>query len=164
MEKEALLVINELWAKLSATERFIVYGGGLVIVGWLIGLILATVNLCAGINSAFCPASLNINYFTGGNAGAFAILGLVAGVAAVVILYLKNAPNMSIAWPMPVGQILLYVSVATLALTVLTVLFQVTRGLDGAPLMMWVADVVFVAGGALQAWGAYQGYLANKAA
>jgi hypothetical protein len=163
MEKEALLVINELWAKLSATERFIVYGGALVVVGWIIGLALATVNLCGGIASTFC-ANLNINYFTGGNAGAVAVLGLVAGVAAVVLLYLKNAPNMSITWPMPFGQLLLYVSAATLVLAVLTVLLQVTRGLDGAPLMMWVADVVFVAGGALQAWGAYQGYLANKAA
>jgi hypothetical protein len=152
-------VLNELWAKVSAFERFIVYGAAAVLVGWIVGEFVATVNLCAGINIGGCSFS----YWAAGNSGMFAILGLIAAIAAVVILYLKLAPNTNIAWPMPVPQILLGVCLATLAFGVLVVLMQVSYGLTGAPVTMWIADLIFVGGGALQAWGAYQGYLKMKA-
>jgi hypothetical protein len=151
-------VLNELWAKISPNERFIAYGAVAVLVGWIVGEFIATVNLCAGFNVGGCSFS----YFAAGNAGTFAILGLIAGIAAGVILYLKVAPNMSIAWPMPLPQILMGVTAVTLACGVLVVLMQVTYGLGGAPITMWLADLIFVAGGALQAWGAYQGYQAMK--
>jgi hypothetical protein len=156
-------VVNEIWAKISARERLIVFGGIAVIVGWLAGLVLASVNLCAGYNvpGFSCPS---FNYFTAGNAGLFAILGLIAAIGAVVVLYLKVAPNMSITWPMPVAQILLGFSAAALVCGVLVVLFQVTYGLTGAPAMMWLADVIFVAGGALQAYAAYMEFTASKTA
>ncbi len=167
LEKEAQLVLQQIWAKISARERFVVYGAVAVIVGWVVGQFIATYNPCAGLNlgaySNLCSAA-SFSYFSAGNAGLFAILGLIAGIAAAVIVYLKVAPNMNITWPMPVGQVLLGVSVATLVLGVLVVLMQISYGLSNAPVTMWVADVIFVGGGALQAWGAYQEWLTTKAA
>jgi hypothetical protein len=159
LEKEALLVVNELWAKVSARERFIVYGAVAVLVGWIVGNFLATVNICAGFNIGSCSYS----YWAAGNSGTFGILGLLLAIVAVVVIYLKVAPNMNINWPMPVAQILLGVCVATLACGVLVVLMQISYGLSGAPMMMWIADVIFVGGGAAMAWFAYQEYLAAKA-
>jgi hypothetical protein len=163
LEKEARLVLNELWAKISARERFVVYGAVAMLVGWLVGQLIATVNLCGGLSIAgyTCPS---FSYFSAGNSGTFAILGLVAAIAAVVVLYLKIAPNMKITWPMPVAQILLGVSAAALVCGVLVVLMQVSYGLTDAPVTMWLADVIFVGGGALMAWGAYQEWLLTKPA
>jgi len=33
------------------------------------------------------------------------LLGVLAGIAAVVVIYLKYAPNMKIAWPAPIPMI-----------------------------------------------------------
>ncbi len=159
-------MVNELWAKISARERFVVYGAAGVLVGWIVGQFMATYNPCAGLNvgaygGSFCSS---YSYFGAGTAGIFAILGLVAAIGAIVVLYLKNAPNMKITWPMPVAQILLGVSVAALACGALVVLFQLTSGLAAAPITMWIADLIFVGGGALMAWGAYQEWLLTKAA
>lgn len=163
MEKEDLIVLQEVWAKISAQERLIVFGGAAVLVGWLVGQFIATVNLCGGLNIAgySCPS---FSYFSAGNSGSFAILGLTAAIVAVVVLYLKVAPNMNINWPMPVAQILLGVCVVTLVCGALVVLMQLSYGLSGAPITMWIADVIFVGGGAAQAYGAYMGYTASKTA
>ncbi len=153
-------MVQEVWAKISARERLVVYGAAAVLVGWIVGEFVATVNLCAGFNVGGCSFS----YFAAGNSGLFAILGLIAGIAAAVVVYLKVAPNMNITWPMPVSQILLGVSAATLVCGVLVVLMQVSYGLGDAPVTMWIADIIFVGGGALQTYAAYMEYTANKAA
>ncbi len=116
--------MNEIWAKISQAEKFIVYGAVAVLVGWIVGQFIATVNLCGGLSIAgySCPS---ISYFSAGNSGLFAILGLVGAVATVVVLYLK-VTNASITWPMPVAQVLLGVAGATLVCGVLVVLMQVT--------------------------------------
>ncbi|MGZ6266047.1 MAG: hypothetical protein ACXWN4_03985 [Candidatus Limnocylindrales bacterium] len=152
----------EIWAKISQAEKFIVYGAVAVLVGWVVGQFIATVNLCGGlsITGLSCPS---FSYFSAGNSGLFAILGLVAAVATVVVLYLK-VTNTSITWPMPVAQVLLGVAGATLVCGVLVVLMQVSYGLTGAPITMWLADVIFVGGGAVMTWFAYQGFLASKVA
>jgi hypothetical protein len=156
-------VVNELWAKVSAREKLIVYGAVAVIVGWLVGLILASVNLCAGIQvqGFVCPS---VNYFSWSTAGTTAILALVAALATLVVIYLKIAPNMSITWPMPVAQILLGVCAITGALAVITALLNVTSGLSSPPIGMYIADILFVAGGAVMAWFAYQEFVASKTA
>ena len=163
LEKEARIVLQEVWAKISARERLVIFGAVAVLVGWIVGEFIATVNLCGGYNvpGLACPS---ISYFSAGNSGFFAILGLVAAIAAVVVVYLKAAPNMNITWPMPVAQVLLGVCAATLVLGVLGVLMQVSYGLTGAPITMWIADVIFVGGGAVQAYAAYMEYTAAKAA
>jgi hypothetical protein len=162
LEKEAQLVVQEIWAKISAKERFIVYGAVAVLVGWLVGQFIATVNLCPSGLGAYCGNLGSFSYFTAGNAGLFAILGLAGAIVAAVVLYLKVAPNMNITWPMPVAQILLGVCAFTLVCGVLVVLMQVSYGLGNAPVTMWIADVIFVGGGAAMAWFSYQEYLTTK--
>jgi hypothetical protein len=130
-----------------------------------VGQFIATVSPCAGLSAYGVNYSCGTySYFSAGNAGLFGILGLVFGIAAVVVLYLKVAPNVSITWPMPVHQVLLGVSAATLVCGVLVVLMQLAYGLGSAPVTMWLADVLFVGGGAVQTWFAYQEYLASKTA
>ncbi|MGA3030885.1 MAG: hypothetical protein ABSE58_09145 [Candidatus Limnocylindrales bacterium] len=164
MEKEAVLVLQEIWAKISARERFVVYGAVAMLVGWLVGQFIATFNPCAGYNLGnLCPLS-SFSYFSAGNAGTFALIGLLAAIVAVVVVYLKVAPNMNVNWPMPVAQVLLGVSGLALICGVLVVLMQVSYGLNGAPVTMWLADVIFVGGGAAMAWFSYQEYLGTKAA
>jgi hypothetical protein len=159
MEKEARLV--ELWAKLSASEKLVAYGVVGVVVGWIAGLILGAASVCATyLNQQVCAGS--VNYFNYSNAGLFAILALVLGIATGVVLFLKISPDMKITWPMPVAQILLGAAVATLVCAALMVLIQVT-GPSGAPVLMYVADVLMVGGGALMSWGAYQGFTAKAA-
>lgn len=162
MEKEDLLVVNELWAKVSPRERFVAYGVVGVVVGWIAGLILGTAQVCASYaGQSVCVGS--VNYFNYSNAGLFGILALVLGIIVGVVLYLKIAPNTNITWPMPVAQILLGGAVATLVCAALMTLIQLT-GPTGAPVLMYVADVLMVGGGALMTWGAYQEWLTSKTA
>jgi hypothetical protein len=149
-------VVQEIWAKISARERLIVYGAVAVLVGWIVGEFIATISPCAG--TGFNCGTYS--YFTAGNAGLFALLGLVGAVVAVVILYLKVAPNMNIAWPLPVAALLFYICAATVICGVLVVLMQVSYGLGAAPVTMWIADVIFVGGGAAMAYISYQEWLA----
>lgn len=151
-------MLQEIWAKISARERIIVYGAVAVLVGWIVGQFIATVNLCAGFNVP--GASCTFSYFSAGNSGLFALLGLIAAIAAVVVLYLKVAPNMSVTWPLPISAILFYVCAATLVLGVLVVLMQVVYGLSGAPITMWIADLIFVGGGAAMAYVSYMEWVA----
>ena len=150
---------QQLWAKLSAGEKFIAYGAAAVVVGWIVGLILGSVNPCPGAGAAFCPS---VNYFSWSTAGTTAILALILAVAVIVVLYLKVAPNMNITWPMPVAQVLLGVAALGGALAVITALLNVTNGLSSPPIGMYIADLLFVAGGAVMAWFAYQGFVASK--
>jgi hypothetical protein len=162
-------VLNQLWAKVSAREKLVVYGAALAVVGVIVGLIFASVNACAGLGDlgglgALCPS---INYFTWDTAGIFVWLTLIAAVASLVVVYLHAAPNMNITWPMPYPQILLGVAGATLVCAALIVLGQLIRaGGFGSnpPIFMYVADVMVVAGGALAAYAAYMEWTSSKAA
>lgn len=154
--------MNDILAKLSQNEKLMGAGAIATAVGWLLGMIIASNNACsaAGIDlggySSLCPS---INYFTWGSAGTLALLALVAAILLVVVLYLKVS-GANVTWPMPVSQILLGLGVATVGLAALTVLIQISNGLDGAPIGMWIADVVLVGGGAVAAYGAYMEYSA----
>jgi hypothetical protein len=156
LEKEALSVLNELWAKVSAREKFIVYGAAAVVVGWLLGIILGTRS--EGVAGIY---TVSVNYYSWGTAGLFDILAMLAGVATLVVVYLKVAPNMNITWPMPVVQIILGLTAVAAGAGVLALLFQVTNGLEGAPIFMYVADAVVIAGGAFAAYNAYLEYQAG---
>lgn len=155
-------MLMEVWAKISARERFIVYGAVAMLVGLLVGLFVATVSPCSGLGLGISCGTYS--YFMAGNAGAFAWLGILAAIASVAVVYLKVAPNTNITWPMPVAQVLLGVCGLALILGVLVVLMQLSYGLGDAPVTMWVADVLFVGGGAVMAWFAYQEYLGSKVA
>lgn len=157
LEKEAKFV-NEILAKLNQNDKLIGGGAIVVAVGWLFGIILG--NRTAGGYSAYGISipGYSVNYFSWGTAGLVAGLALTVAIAAVVVLFLKVAPNMNITWPVPVGQILLGLAVAALAFAALTVLFQLTNGLDGAPILMFIADLIFVGGAAAMAFGAFTEY------
>ena len=163
-------MLNELWAKVSAREKLVVYGAALAVVGVIVGLILATVDACAGLgNLGNLGALCSVNYFTvdtfGG--GIFVWLTLIAAIATLVVVYLHAAPNMNITWPMPYAQILLGVAGATLVCAVLVVLGQLIRAGGfgpNPPIFLYVADVLVVAGGALAAYAAYMDWTASKVA
>lgn len=150
--------MNDILAKLSQNEKLIGLGAIGVAIGWILGQVIASVNPCSGIDiggyGALCPS---VNYFSWGNAGLMAILALLVAIALIVVLYLKNSST-SVNWPMPVTQIVLGLAVAALVLAALTVLMQFSRGIEGAPIGMWIADALLVAGGAVAAYGAYMDY------
>jgi len=104
-----------------------------------------------------------VNYFSWSTAGTTAILALVLAIVVIGIIYVKVAPNMaSFAWPMPVAQILLGCAGAAGALAVITALLNISNGLGNPPIGMYIADLLFVAGGAVMAWFAYQEWVASK--
>jgi hypothetical protein len=149
-------------AKLSASEKLVGLGGIAAIVGWLVGTLFATIGGETFGVGAYQYKSPTVNIFTWQNAGIFAILSLIVAIIVLVVLYLKNAPGMSINWPMPVTQILLGLAVALLACAALTFIMHMSNGTTGAPAMLWIADILLVGGGAVAAWGAYQGWVAAK--
>jgi len=157
-------VLKELWAKVNANQKFVAYGAVGVLVGWIVGQFIATASSPGVSYLGTTIGGYSISYFSAGNASLFAILGLVGAIAAVVVLYLKVAPSMNITWPMPFAQILLGISGAVLVCGVLVLLMQFTRagGLDGAPITLWLADIIFIGGGAAMTWFAYQDYLVSK--
>jgi len=155
-------VLQELWAKVNANQKFVAYGAVAVLVGWLVGQFIATSSTPGYTILGTTVGGYSISWFSAGDAGLFAILGLVGAIAAVVVLYLKFAPSMNINWPMPFAQILLGVSAFTVICGALVVLMQLRYGLSGAPVTMWIADIIFVGGGAVMAWFSYQDYLVSK--
>jgi len=159
LEKEALLVLNELWAKLTAREKFIVYGSIVAAVGWLAGTILGSKS--EGVAGIY---SVTVNYYSWSNAGLFDILALVAALLTLVVMYLKVAPNMNISWPLPVGQIIVGLAAIAAACGVLALLMQFSNNLPDAPILMYVADALVIGGAGFAAFSAYTEYMAAKAA
>jgi hypothetical protein len=167
LEKEAQPVLNELWAKLSARERLMVYGAAVVAVGVLVGMLLGTKSYGGYSAAGITIPGVSVNYFTADNAGLFALLALVGAIATLVVIYLHVAPNMNITWPAPYAQILLIVAAITAACAVLIVLMQLIRaGGFGPepPIFMYVGDIAAIAGGALLGYAAYMEWTASKAA
>lgn len=159
-------MLNELWAKVSAREKLVVYGAALAAVGVLVGMILGTKSYGGGNIAGYAIPGVSVNYFTAENAGLFAMLTLIAAIATLVVVYLHVAPNMNITWPMPYAQILLGAAGITAACAILIVLMQLIRaGGFGPepPIFMYVADVMVVAGGVLAAYAAYMDWTASKA-
>jgi hypothetical protein len=152
--------MNQLWAKVSAREKLMVYGAALVALAVIVGLILGTKSYGAyGI-------SVSVNYFTADNAGLFALLALVGAIATLAVIYVHVAPNMNVTWPLPYTQIVLVLAIITAACAVLIVLMQLIRpGGFGPepPIFMYVADIAALAGAALLGYSAYMEWMASKA-
>jgi hypothetical protein len=160
-------VLNEVWAKVSAREKLVVYGAAAAAVGVLVGMILGTKSYGGGSYAGINIPGVSVNYFTAENAGLFALLTLIGAIAALVVVYLHAAPNMNVTWPMPYAQVLLGVAGATGACAVLIVLMQLIRaGGFGTepPIFMYVGDILAVGGGALAAYAAYMDWTSSKAA
>jgi hypothetical protein len=155
--------MNEILAKLTQNEKYMGGGGALAVLGYIVGMILGNHQTCATYAGQQICSGISVNYFTWGNAGMLAILAALAGAALVVVLYLKVS-GANVQWPVPVGQILLGLAGATLVLAALAVLMHFTNNLPDSPVLMYLADLILVGGGALAAWGAYQEWMVKKAA
>jgi hypothetical protein len=162
-------VLNEIIAKLNPREKLIAIGGVVFVVGWLVGLVLASASYNYGIGSV----STNVWNESGGTG--IGILGLLAAVAAIAVLYLKYAPNMKITWPAPIPVILLGIS-AVAGLVALDLLWNnfsnsqdwgkvagiAATGFPAWPITDWIAVAGVVAGAAVMLWGAYQEWTLSK--
>jgi hypothetical protein len=159
-------VLNELWAKISARERFVVYGAGVTVVAWLIGVLLATKSYGGGSAYGVTIPGYSINFFTNYHGMDLGLIAMLAAVAVLVVIYLKYAPNMNITWPAPVATVLLGAAVLSVACSALMTLLQLTSGIGIAdwPIFAWVAVLGMLGGGAAMAWFAYQDYVAAKTA
>lgn len=152
-------MVNEILAKLNMNEKIIGGGAVAILVGWILGIILTGIS-ALGV-TAGSWYGLSGAQGTGG-------LAILAGIAAVVVIYLKYAPNMKIAWPAPIPMILLVIAVVA-ALAGLLGLFQAFTydpfaGFVSKPITLYVAALVVLAGGAAMAYGAYMEYTASKTA
>jgi hypothetical protein len=76
--------VTQFWAKLNANEKVVMYGAGLVVIAFLIGLV-------------------------GGGLGSYAGSDIIGAIAVGVIYWLKYSPN-KINWPAPVQTIVLVVT------------------------------------------------------
>jgi hypothetical protein len=161
LEKEALEVLNEIIAKLGKNEKLIGIGAVVVAVAWLLGLIITS------------------GWYGSSGAQTTGLLAVAAAVVAVVVLYLKYAPNTNITWPAPITTILLGAGAVAAIAGVLGLLqavmydpFGGITGLGalasqygaGKPITIYLAAIGVVAGGAVMAYGAYLDYTASKTA
>jgi hypothetical protein len=171
MEKEDLPVLNEILAKINAREKLIGIGAIVFVVGWLVGLILASVSYGSGVYSY----SVNVWNESGGTG--LGLLGVLAAIAAVVVIYLKYAPNMKITWPAPIPVILLGIAgvAALVALYLLWNNFSNSQdwgkvtglgvtGFPSWPITDWIAVAGVVVGAGIMLWGAYQEWTLSKTA
>ena len=159
-------MLNEIMAKITARERMIGIGAIVVVVGWLIGLILGSKDVCATYaGQKICAGSQN--YFTHEHGTDLGLLALLAAIAGIVVIYLKYAPNMKINWPAPLPVIMLAiggVAVGASALMLVLAFLDAKDFMDFVPITMWIAMIAMVVGGALMAWPAYQDWTATKTA
>jgi hypothetical protein len=170
-EKEALLVLQEMLAKLNPREKLIGLGAVIFIVGWLIGLLLASVSYSFGLGSV----SVNVWNESGGTGIGF--LGLLAAVAALALIYVKYTPTIKVTWPAPIAVIQLAIAAVAGIVALLLLWYNFSNsqdwgkvtglgitGFPGWPITDWIAVLGVVAGGALMVWGAYQEWTLNKTA
>jgi hypothetical protein len=129
--------LQEIWNKFNPRERLTAIGAGLVVLAWLIGLVAR----------GFGVASL----------------GLVGAIAIIVVLYLKYAPNMNIAWPIPVPLITLGIS-ALVALFALLNLIDYLGVLEFLGATGIIAFALYVIGALVMLWGSWQEYQVVKPA
>jgi hypothetical protein len=162
LEKEALLVVNEILAKLNQNEKLI--GGGAIvwIVGWLVGFLLASVSY-AGFSAG--------NVFNSSGGTGLGFIGLLGALAAIAVLYLKYAPNQNIKWPAPLSLIMFVIGIVV-GVVALYLLYQnwtnsndwnsVTgfcslagTGCPSWPMTAWIAVILIVIGAALMVYASY---------
>ena len=161
-------MVNEILAKLNQNEKIIGGGAIVILVGWILGLILT------GSGNAYGGS---FSWYGQSGAQGTGLLAIVAGIAAVAVIYLKYAPNMKITWPAPIPLILLILA-AVAVLAALAGAFQAltydpfgglcnlasTYGVScpSKPILLYVAAVVVLGGGAAMAYGAYMEYAASN--
>jgi hypothetical protein len=127
--------VQEWWKKLNANERMVATGALITIVAWLIGVV------------------------TGGSS-----LGFIAGLAVLIIYWLKYSPN-QITWPAPIQTIVLIVAgvsalFGVLGLITLLSFFGAFAFLGGFFLGAVIALILNAIGAVMMALGAWREYQA----
>ena len=157
-------MVNEILAKLNAHEKMFGAGAIVIVVGWLVGLILASKDYCVSyLGQNVCSGS--INFFTHEHGADLGLVALLAAIVGIVLLYLKYAPNTNIAWPAPLPVIMFGVGVVALACAALVLILGFLDAKDvlgELPIFFWVADIALVVGGALMAYPAYLDWNATR--
>lgn len=173
-------MLQEILAKINARERLIGIGAIVLAVGWLVGVLLGNVSQPT---YGLAKSTISINVFTtyAGGTG-IGWLAILAAVAAVVVLYLKYAPNVKITWPAPLPVIMLGIAIVAGVASLLVLLYtfqNMDLGLTSAekdvakqlgidvpswPITAWIAVAGMVVGAALMCWGAYQEWTLSKTA
>ncbi|HET9613222.1 MAG TPA: hypothetical protein VFP22_00300 [Candidatus Limnocylindrales bacterium] len=126
-----------IWQKFNPRERLEVIGAGVIILGYLVGL---------------------TNYGVGGS-----VIALIAAIAVLVILYVKSAPNMKVAWPADPSLINLVISgIAALFVLIGFLSWIGILGVYGGTAL--IALLLTVVGTAILVWGAWQEYSVVKPA
>jgi hypothetical protein len=167
LEKEARLVLNEILAKLNMNEKMIGGGAIVVVIGWILGLILTGSGAGVGYGS--------VSWYGSSGAQTMGLISVIAAIAAIVVIYLKYAPNMKITWPAPIEVVELSIAavVGLVALYLLWTNFSnssvvsVCNGFSGCPswpMTDWIAVIGVVAGAAVMLLGAYQEWAVTKKA
>jgi hypothetical protein len=131
--------VAEIWSKFNKNERLVSFGAGIVIIGWLLGVVSAY-----GFGVGFLSA--------------------LGAIAVLVIYYLKYAPNQNIQWPAPIETIVLAIS-AIIAVAAILNLVQVLGLLSIAGYfgLYFIALIAITGGGVLMAFAAWQEYQATAA-
>jgi len=157
LEKEALHVLNEILAKLTQNEKLIGIGAAIVAVAWLLGVLITD------------------SWYSASGAQTMGLLAVVAAAVAVVILYLKYAPNTNITWPAPLPVIFLVVAAVAGVVALFGLLQAFTYDPFGGygnlvgvkiskPIMIYVAAAGVVVGAGLMVYAAYLDWTASKTA
>jgi hypothetical protein len=124
--------IQAFWNKLNANEKLVAQGALVTIVAWLISI------------------------FTGG-----AGLSFVAGIAVLVVYWLKYAPGQQIAWPMPVATLVLIAAGLSALFAVLGLLGLLSfLSVFGFIIGALIATAINVVGSVMMALGAWREYQA----
>ncbi len=157
-------MLKELWAKVSPSEKFVAYGAAAVVVGWILGQILGSSTIGGGSVGGYNIPGVTINYFGWRTAG---------------LLDSRGPPRGDRRWRRPVPQGRAehehHLAAARRAdpprrrgrvagLRLFSrLLIQITNG-GNPPILMYVADVLVIGGGAAMAWFTYQEFVTSKAA
>ena len=124
--------VMEFWNKLNSNEKMVMYGAGIVVIAFLLGIVGS--------------------YGFGSSTG-----DIVAAIVVAVVYWLKYSPN-KITWPAPVQTIVLVVAGIAAVFALLAALaalaFLFAFGLGG------IAIIVNFVGCAIMAWFAYKEYQA----
>ena len=156
MEKEALNVLNEILAKLTKNEKLIGIGAVVVVVAWVLGLVITS------------------GWYGYSGAQTTGLLAVAAAIAAVVVLYLKYAPNTNITWPAPLPVVLLVIAAIAGAAALIGLLqafiYDPYAGYGGLlgqygvgkPITIYLAAAGVVVGGGLMVYAAYLDWTASK--
>ena len=128
--------ITQFMGKLNANEKMVAYGAVITIVAWIIGIV------------------------TGGGS-----LSFIAGLAVLVIYWLKYTPGQTMTWPAPIPTIVLVIGGLSAIFGLLALLgilswFGVLGFYGGFLLGAVAAVIVNAIGAAMMGWFAWKEYQA----